>query len=89
MARTLGAEQIKKTWQEYIEQLYKKGLNDADNHDDEVTHLESDILECEVKWVLGSITMIKASGGDGILAHVFYILKDAATKVLFSIWQQI
>ena len=71
MARTLGAEEIKKTWQEYIEQLCKKGLNDADNHDEEVTHVESDILECEVKWILGSITMIKVSGSVGILAHVF------------------
>ena len=71
MARTLGAEEIKKTWREYIEQLCKKGLNDADNHDEEVTHVESDILECEVKWILGSITMIKVSGSVGILAHVF------------------
>ena len=65
------AEEIKKRWQEYTEELNKKGLSDPDNHDGVVTHLESDILECEVKWALGSITMNKASGGDGILAELF------------------
>ena len=65
------AEDIKKRWQEYTEELYKKGLNDPDNHSGVVTHLEPDILECEVKWALGSITMNKASGGDGILAELF------------------
>ena len=70
------AEDIHKRWQEYIEELYKKGLNDPDNHDRVVTHLESDILECEVKWALGSITTSKASRGDGIPAELFKILKD-------------
>ena len=65
------AVEIKKKWQEYTEELYKKGLNDPDNHSGVVTHLEPDILECEVKWALGSITMNKASGGDGILAELF------------------
>ena len=74
------AEDIKKRWQEYTE-LYKK--DDSDNHDDMVTHLESDILECEVKWTLGSITMNKANGGDGILAELFLILKDDAIKELY------
>ena len=74
------AEDIKKRWQEYIEELYKKGLNDPDNHDGVVTHLEPDILECEVKWALGSIIMNKASGGDRIK-----ILKDDAFKVLHAI----
>ena len=83
------AEEIKKTWQEYTEELYKKGLNDPDNHDGVVTHLEQDILQCEVKWVLGSITMNKASGGDGIPDKLFQILKDDAVKVLHSICQQI
>ena len=69
------AEDIKKRWQEYTEELYKKCLNDLDNHDDVVIHLELDILECEVKWALGSITMNKASGGDGIPAELFKILK--------------
>ena len=75
------AEKIKKWWQEYTEELYKKGLNDLDNHDD-VTHLEPDILGCEVKWALGSITMGKDSGGDGIPAELFQILKDNAIKML-------
>ena len=82
------AEDINKTWQEYTE-LYKKDLHDPDNHDDVITHLESDILECEVKWALGSITMNKASGGDGIPVELFQILKDDAVQVLHSICQQI
>ena len=82
------AEDIKKRWQEYTEELYKKGLHDPDNHDGVITHLEPDILECEVKWALRSITMSKASGGDGIPAKLFEILKDAV-KVLHSICQQI
>ena len=72
------AEEIKKRWQEYTEEVYKKGLNDSNHHNDVVTHLEPDILECEVKWALGSITMNKASGGDGISAELFKILKDDA-----------
>ena len=76
------AEEIKKRWQEYTEELYKKGLSDPDNHDGVVTHLEPNILECEVKWALGSITMNKASRGNGIPAELFQILKDAAAKVL-------
>ena len=76
------AEKIKKRCQEYTEELYKKGLNDLDNHDCMVTHLEPDILECEVKWALGSITMNKASGGDGIPAELFQILKHGVVKVL-------
>ena len=76
---------IKKRWQEYTEELHKKDLNDPDNHDGVVTHLEPDILECEVKWTLGSITMNKASGGHGILAELFQILKDDAVKVLCSV----
>ena len=80
-------EEIKKRWEEYAKELYKKCLNDPDNHDGVVTHLEQDILECEVKWVLGSITMNKASGGDGIPAELFKILKDDAVKVLHSICQ--
>ena len=83
------AEDIKKRWQEYTEELYKKGLNDLDNHDGVVTHLEPDILECELKWALGSITADKASGGDGIPVELFQILKDDAVKVLHSICQQI
>ena len=75
------AEEIKKRWQEYTE-LYKKDLNDPDNHDGVITHLEPDILEIEVKWTLGSITTNKASGGDGIPVEPFQILKDAAVKVL-------
>ena len=82
------AEQIKKRWQEYTE-LYKKGLNDTDNHDGVVTHLESNILECEVKWALGGITTNKASGGNGIPAELFQILKDDAVKVLHPVCQQI
>ena len=81
------AEDIKKKWQEYTE-LYRKGLNDPNNHDDVVTLLEPDILEYEVKWALGSITMNKASGGDRIPVELFQILKDDAVKVLHSIWQQ-
>jgi len=80
---------IKKRWQEYTEELYKKDLNDPDNHDGVITHLEPDILECEVKWALGSITMNKASGGDGIPVELFQILKLDAVKVLHSICQQI
>ena len=72
------AEDIKKRWQEYTEELYKKDLHDPVNHDDEITHLEPDILECEVKWALGSITTNKASGGDGIPVELFKILKDDA-----------
>ena len=83
------AEDIKKRWQEYTEELYKKDLHDQDNHNGMITHLEPDILECEVKWALGSITMNKASGGDGILVQLFQILKDDAVKVLHSICQQI
>ena len=82
------AEDIKKRWQEYTE-LYRKGLNDPDNHDGVITHLEPDILECKVKWALGSIAMIKASGSDGITVELFQILKDDAVKVLHSICQQI
>ena len=76
-------------WQEYTEQLYKKDLNDPDNHNGMITHLEPDILEREVKWALGSITMNKASGGDGTPVELFQILRDDAVKVLHSIWQQI
>ena len=83
------AEDIKKRWQEYTEALYKIDLHDPDNHDGVITHLELDILECEVEWVLGIITMNKASGGDGIPAELFQILKDDAVKVLQSICQQI
>ena len=83
------AEDIKKRWQEYPEKLYKKDLHDQDNHSGVITHLEPDILECEVKWVLGSITMNKASGGDGIPVELFQILKDDAVKVLHSTCQQI
>ena len=79
------AEDIKKRWQEYTEELYKKDLHDPDNHDAVITHLEPDILECEVKWALGSITMNKASGGDGIPVELFQILKDDAMKELHSI----
>ena len=83
------AEEIKKRWQEYTEELYKKDIHDPDNHDGVITHLEPDILECQVKWALGSITMNKASGGDGIPVELFQILNDAAMKVLHSICQQI
>ena len=80
---------IKKRWQEYTEELYKKGLHDQDNHDGVITHLEPDILECEVKWALESITTNKARGGDGIPVEHFQILKDDAVKVWHSICQQI
>ena len=80
---------FKKRWQEYTEELYKKHLHDPDNHDGVITHLEPDILECQVKWALGSITMNKASEGDGIPAEPFQILTDDALKVLHSICQQI
>ena len=81
------AEDIKR-WQEYMEELYKKDLHDPDNYDGVITHLQLDIIECEVKWALGSITMEKASGGDGIPVELFQILKDDAVKVLHSICQQ-
>ena len=83
------AEDIKKRWQEYTEELYKKNLYHPDNHDGVITHLETDILEREVKWALGSITTNKASGGDGIPVELFQILKDDAVKVLHSICLQI
>ena len=83
------AEDINKMWQEYIEELYKKDLHDPDNHNGVITHLEPDIIEYEVKWALGIITMNKASGGDGIPVELFQILKDDAVKVLYSICQQI
>ena len=83
------AEDIKKRWQEYTEELYKKDLHDPDNQDGVITHLEPDRLECEVKWVLGSTTTNKASGSDGIPVELFQILKDDAAKVLHSICQQI
>ena len=83
------AEDIKKRWQEYTEELYKKDLHDPDNHNGVITHLEPDILQCKVKRALGSITTDKASGGDGILADLFQILTDDAVKVLLSICQQI
>ena len=82
------AEDIKKRWQENTEELYKKDLHDPDNHDGVITHLRSDILKCEVKWVLGSITMNRAIGGDGIPLELFQILKDDAVKVLHSVCQQ-
>ena len=85
----IEADDIKKRWQEYTEELYKKDLHNADNHDGVITHLEPDILECEVKWDSGSIIMNKASGGDGIPVELFQILKDDAVKVLHSICQQI
>ena len=85
-----AAEDIKKRWQEYkyTEELYRKVLHSPDNHDGVITHLEPDILECEVRWALGSITMNKASRGDGIPVELFQILKDDAVKVLHSICQQ-
>ena len=83
------AEDIKKRWQEYTEELYKKELHDPDNRDCVITHLKPDILECEVKWALESITTNKASGGDGIPIELFQILEDDAVKVLHSICQQI
>ena len=79
------AEDIKKRWQEYMEELYKKDLHDPDNHNGVIAHLEPDILECEVKWTLGSITTNKATGGDGIPVELFQFLKDDAVKVLHSI----
>ena len=82
------AEDTKKRWQEYTEELYKKDLHDQDNHDGVITHLEPDILECEVKWALETITMNKARGGDGIPVEVFQILKDDVVKVLHSVCQQ-
>ena len=82
------ADDIQKRWQEYTEELYKNDLHDPDNHNGVITHLEPDILECEVKWALGSITMNKVSGGDGIPVELFQILRDDAVKVLHSIWQQ-
>ena len=91
----MGLKEAKdvKRWQEYLEKQYKKDLHDPDNHNGVITHLEPDILECEVKWALGSITMNKASGGDGIPSipsiELFQILKDDAVKVLHSICQQI
>ena len=83
------AEDIKKRWQEYTEDIYKKDLHDPDNHDGVINHLEPDILECKVKWALGSITTNKARGGDGIPVELFQILKDDVVKVLHSICQQI
>ena len=85
----IEAEDVKQRWQEYTEELYKKDLHDQDNHNGMITHLEPDILECKVKWALESITMNKASGGDGIPVELFPILKDDAVKVLHSICQQI
>ena len=79
------AEGIQKRWQEYTEEVYKKDLNDPDNHHGVITHIEPDILECEVKWALGSITMNKASGGDGISAELLQVLKDDTVKVLYSL----
>ena len=84
-----SAEAFKKRWQEYTEELYKKDHHDPDNHDGVIIHLEPDILECEVKWALGSIATNKASGGDGTPGELFQILKDDAVKVLHSICQQI
>ena len=83
------AEDIKKRWQEYTEERYKKDLHDPDNHDGVITHLEPDILECEVKWALENITTNKARGGDGIPVELFQILKNDAVKVLHSMCQQI
>ena len=83
------AKGIKKRWQEYTEELYKNDLHDSDNHNGVITHLEPDILECEVRWALGSLTTNKASGGDGIPVELLQILKDDAVKVLHSICQQI
>ena len=81
------AEDIKKGQQQYTEELYKKDLNDPDNNNSVITHLESDVLECKVKWAVGSITMNKASGGNGVPVELFQILKDDVVKVLHSIWQ--
>ena len=85
----IEAEDIKKRWQEYTEKLYKKDLQDPDNHTGVITHLEPDILECKVKWALESITRNKTSGGDGIPVELFQILKDDAVQVFHSIRQQI
>ena len=85
----IEAEDIKRRWQEYTEELHKRDLHDPDNHDGVITHLEPDILECEVKWALGSITTNKASGSNGIPVELFQILKDDAVKLLLSICQQI
>ena len=85
----IEADDIKKRWQEYTEELYQNDLHDPDNRDGVITHIEPDILECDVKWALGSITNNKASGGDGILAEPFQILKNDAVKVLHSVCQQI
>ena len=82
------AEDIKKTWEQYTEELHKKDFHDPDNHDGVITHLEPDILECEVRWALESITMNKASGGDGIPVELFQILRDDTVKVLHSTCQQ-
>ena len=83
------AEDIKKRWQEYPEELYKKDIHDPDNHDGVITHLESDILEYEVKWALGNITTNKPNGGDGVPAELFQVLKDDAVQALHSVCQQI
>ena len=83
------AEDIKKRWQEYTEELYKKDLHDSDNHDGVITHLEPDILECKVKWACRNITMKKASGGDGIPVESFLILKEDAVKVVYSMHQHL
>ena len=83
------AEDIRKRWQEFTKELYKKDLHDPDNHDGMITHLEPDILECKIKWALGSNTMSKASGGDEIPVELFQILKDDAVKMLHSVCQQI
>ena len=83
------AEDIKKRWQAYMEEINKKDIHDPDNHNGVITYLEADILECKVKWALGSITMNKPSGADGVPAELFQILKDGAVKVLHSICQQI
>ena len=85
----IEAEDVKKRWQQYTEELYKKDLHDPDNHDGVITHLEPDILECEVKWASGSITINKDSGDDGIPAKLFQTLKDGSVKVLQSICHQI
>ena len=86
--RPKRSKDIRKRWQEYTEELYKKDLHDPDNHNVMITHLEPDILECEVKWTLGNITMNKANGGDGISVELFQILKDDAVKELHSIGQK-
>ena len=85
----IEAEDIKKRWEEYTEEVYKKDLHDPDNHNGVITNLEPDILECEVKWALGSITMHKASGDDGIPVELFQTLKDDAVKVLHSVCHKI